>query len=76
MNINFNYYRKPKFNCDQIVSFIGGEGKITNIQRQDNCWAYIIEMTMGAKPDFGRIGAETTIVLAEQDISQADKKLN
>jgi hypothetical protein len=66
--MNINYYRKPKFDCDQTVSFIGGEGQIKSIQRQDARWSYIIEMSMGAKPDFGRIGAETTIVLEEQDI--------
>lgn len=65
---------KPKFNCHQTVSFIGGVGKIKKIQRQYSHWTYTIEMSMGAKPDFGRIGAETTIVLEEQDIYLSSKQ--
>ena len=61
-------FTQPKFSCNQIVCFIGGKGKIESIQPQDNCWTYIIKMTMGTKPDFGRVGAETTIILEEQDI--------
>lgn len=59
---------KPKFTPHQTVGFIGGMGKIKSIQQQDRRWVYTIEMNMGAEPDFGRVGAETTIVLAEQDI--------
>jgi hypothetical protein len=65
-----NCLSKPKFYPRQTVSFIGGVGKIKSIQRQDSRWAYTIEMTMGEKPDFGRVDEETTIVLEEQDISQ------
>jgi hypothetical protein len=59
---------KPKFAPNQIVCFIGGMGKIKSIQQQDSYWVYTIEMSLGAEPDFGRVGAETTIVLAEQDL--------
>lgn len=73
--MNISYYSKPKFDRHQTVRFIGGEGQIKSIQWQDNRWSYTIEMSMGAKPDFGRIGAETTIVLEEQDISQINNQL-
>jgi hypothetical protein len=43
-------------------------GKIKSLQQQDSRWVYTIEMSMGAEPDFGRVGAETTIILAEQDL--------
>lgn len=59
---------KPKFVPNQTVRFIGGMGKIKSIQQQDSRWVYTIKMSMGAEPDFGRVGAETTIVLAEQDV--------
>ena len=58
----------PQFDCHQTVRFFGGTGKIKNIQRQDICWIYYVEMSQGVEPDFGRLGAETTIVLEEQEI--------
>lgn len=70
--MNTNCISKHRFNLHQTVSFIGGLGKIKNIQLQDGRWTYTIEMSMGAKPDFSRVGAETTIVLEEQDIHQAE----
>jgi hypothetical protein len=62
---------KPTFAPNQTVRFIGGMGKIKSIQQQDSRWVYTIEMSMGAEPDFGRLGAETAIVLAEQDIRRS-----
>lgn len=66
--MSINLLTRPKFAPNQIVRFIGGMGKIRTIQQQDSRWVYTIEMSMGVEPDFGRVGAETTIVLAEQDI--------
>lgn len=66
--MSINLLTRPKFAPNQTVRFIGGIGKITSIQQQDSRWVYTIEMSMGVEPDFGRVGAETTIVLAEQDI--------
>jgi hypothetical protein len=63
---------KPKFTRNQTVGFIGGIGKIKNIQQQNNRWTYTIKMSMGAKPDFGRLGAETTILLEEHDLRRFD----
>ena len=47
---------------------MGGIGKIKSIQQQAICWTYHVEMSMGVEPDFGRVGAETTIVLEEQEL--------
>ncbi|MEO0014108.1 MAG: hypothetical protein RLZZ535_2497 [Cyanobacteriota bacterium] len=66
--MSINLLTRPKFAPNQIVRFIGGIGKIKSIQQQDSRWVYTIEMSMGVEPDFGRVGAETTIVLVEQDI--------
>ena len=68
-------WKKPKFHRHQKVRFVGGTGKIKSIQQQAICWTYNIEMNMGVEPDFGRVGAETTIVLEEQDISQVEMKV-
>ena len=62
--------KSPQFACHQTVRFFGGTGKIKNVQRQDISWIYHVEMSQGVEPDFGRIGAETTIVLEEHDIRQ------
>lgn len=74
--MSINCLDKPKFHLDQTVRFIGGIGSIENIQRQDNIWTYTIKMSMGEKPDFGRVGSETTILLEEQDIRQVDAHFN
>jgi hypothetical protein len=50
------------------VRFIGGVGKIKSFRSESNTWAYAVEMEMGAEPDFGRIGVQTTILLHEDDI--------
>lgn len=60
---------KPKFQPRQKVSFLGGTGQIKGCQREADTWIYTIEMSMGERPDFGRVGAETTIVLEEREIS-------
>lgn len=67
---------KPKFHQQQKVGFIGGTGKVKKLQREAGIWLYTVEMNMGLEPDFGRIGAETTIVLEEQDIRKVETNLN
>ncbi|WP_281063317.1 hypothetical protein [Leptolyngbya sp. Cla-17] len=31
-------------------------------------WTYLIEMTLGPEPNFGRVGAETMVLLSETDL--------
>jgi hypothetical protein len=50
------------------VRFLGGVGKIKSFRPESNTWTYAVKREMGAEPDFGRIGAETTIRLHEDDI--------
>ncbi|MBF2018448.1 MAG: hypothetical protein IGS23_25275 [Rivularia sp. T60_A2020_040] len=66
--MSVNCLTKPKFRQQQKVYFIGGTGTIKKLQKEVHTWIYIVEMNMGPEPDFGRVGAETTIVLEEQDI--------
>jgi len=51
-----------------MVRFAGGVGRIKSYSPEKHTWTYAVEMEMGAEPDFGRIGAETTILLHEEDI--------
>lgn len=66
--MSINCLEQPKFHRQQQVGFIGGTGEVKNFQREAGIWIYTVEMDMGLEPDFGRIGAETTIVLQEEDI--------
>ncbi|MGF1589843.1 MAG: hypothetical protein ACFCU7_11480 [Pleurocapsa sp.] len=76
-DMSINCLNQPKFKRNQIVSFVGGSGKVKSIQKRDDFWLYTIEMSQGAKPDFGRVGAETRIILEEEDIySQVNSQLN
>lgn len=66
--MSINCLSQPKFNPQQKVSFLGGSGEVKQLKREAGNWIYTVEMHMGLEPDFGRIGAETTIVLEEKDI--------
>ncbi|PSB15253.1 hypothetical protein C7B61_09945 [filamentous cyanobacterium CCP1] len=58
----------PKFCRGQSVCFIGGQGTIQSYQPEAGTWAYQVEMEMGLEPDFGRVGHETRVVLAEAEL--------
>jgi hypothetical protein len=66
--MNENLKTHPKWGKGLLVRFIGGIGKIKSYRPESNTWTYAVEMEMGTEPDFGRIGAETTIILYEDDI--------
>ncbi len=61
----------PSFCRAQQVSFLGGEGAVKSFKYETETWFYIIEMTPGPEPDFGRVGGETTILLSEADLDAA-----
>lgn len=65
-----NCLNKPKFDLEQMVRFLGGTGTIKSLHPEAKTWTYTVEMSMGLEPDFGRIGAETTIVLDEMEIQE------
>jgi hypothetical protein len=59
------------FNRDQWVRFLGGEGIIRNFKFEDNNWTYLVEMPLGVEPSFGRVGAETMVLLSETELRAA-----
>jgi hypothetical protein len=62
----------PQFRQGQQVRFIGGAGTIKSLRPDAGSWTYQVEMEMGPEPEMGRIGYETTIVLAEADMTIAE----
>ncbi|MEH2278879.1 MAG: hypothetical protein V7K40_29855 [Nostoc sp.] len=63
------FMKLPKFCNSQLVSFVGGEGIVRSYTPESGTWTYLIEMALGLEPDFGRVGAETMILLTEADLS-------
>ncbi|AVH70925.1 hypothetical protein [Nostoc sp. 'Lobaria pulmonaria (5183) cyanobiont'] len=58
----------PKFRNTQWVSFVGGEGIVRSYTPECGTWTYLIEMALELEPNFGRVGAETMILLTEADL--------
>jgi len=58
----------PVFQQSQLVRFMGGEGIVQRFRFDSGTWIYDIEMELGPEPLFGRVGAETTIVLNEEEL--------
>jgi hypothetical protein len=61
----------PSFDYAQKVNFVGGSGVIRSYQREAGTWNYLVEMELGPEPDFGRIGAEATVIISEADLDAA-----
>lgn len=61
----------PIFQQTQLVKFMGGEGIVQRFRFDSGTWMYDIEMVLGPEPLFGRVGAETTIVLNEEELCAA-----
>ena len=63
-----NLIKLPNFRRSQRVSFVGGEGIVRSHKHEGGSWHYVVEMELGTKPNFGRIGAETMVLLNETDL--------
>jgi hypothetical protein len=63
-----DFIQTRKFDQTQQVSFTGGEGIIKSFEYDAGEWVYLIEMPLGTKPDFGRIGAETRVLLSQAEL--------
>jgi hypothetical protein len=61
----------PTFYNNQRVKFIGGVGIVRRFQYEFGSWDYLVEMEMGQEPDFGRVGAETMVILKETELCPA-----
>jgi hypothetical protein len=59
------------FDRDQWVQFLGGEGIVRNFKFENENWTYLVEMPLGVAPNFGRIGAETMVLLSETELRAA-----
>jgi hypothetical protein len=59
------------FDRDQRVRFLGGEGIVRNFKFEAENWTYLVEMPLGTEPTFGRIGAETMVLLSETELRAA-----
>lgn len=60
--------KPPKFDKDQQVHFLGGNGIIKNCFMDSGIWAYAVEMELGPEPPIGRIGPEATVLLHQPEI--------
>jgi hypothetical protein len=61
----------PSSDRDQQVQFLGGEGIIRNFKFEAENWTYLVEMPLGSEPTFGRIGAETMVLISETELRAA-----
>lgn len=64
-------HKVNRFHHEQQVRFIGGEGVVRNVKFESGSWKYLIEMPLGVEPNFGRIGAETMVLLSETELRAA-----
>ena len=58
----------PQFSKGQAVTFLGGEGVVRSLKLDAGIWTYFVEMMQGPEPAFGRVGAETMILLHETEM--------
>lgn len=60
--------KQPLFCPMQQVNFVGGEGIVRSYKPNAGTWTYLVEMPLGLAPEFGRVGAETMVLLNEADL--------
>jgi hypothetical protein len=63
--------KKQTFERAQRVLFAGGEGIVRNFKFEAKHWTYLVEMPLGQEPEFGRVGAETMVLLSETELRAA-----
>lgn len=62
------------FHRHQQVSFVGGEGIVRSFKYEGGTWKYLVEMPLAPiMPKFGRIGAETIVLLDEVELDAIGK---
>jgi hypothetical protein len=57
-----------EFYSVQRVSVTDGEGITKSFEFDSGDSVYLVKMPLGSKPDFGRMGAETTILLSQEEL--------
>ena len=64
------FIKSRSFHRHQQVSFVGGEGIVRNSKYENGTWKYLVEMPLApVMPKFGRIGAETIVLLDEIELA-------
>ncbi len=59
------------FKLTQQVKFFGSEGIVRHVTFEAQHWTYLVEMPLGREPEFGRVGAETMVLLRETELRAA-----
>jgi hypothetical protein len=65
----FNSPLERLYEKNRKVSFVGGEGIVRSSNFEGGTWRYLVEMPQGKEPTFGRVGAETMVLLNERELS-------
>jgi hypothetical protein len=65
------FIKVHNFHPAQRVRFLGGEGIVRNLKFEAGSWTYLVEMEMGPEPKFGRVGAETMVLLNQKELRAA-----
>lgn len=63
--------KSHSFGLNRQVIFVGGEGIVRGVKFEDDTWKYLVEMPQGEEPVFGRVGAETMVLLCETELCAA-----
>lgn len=58
----------PSFCNNQRVKFTGGVGIVRRFQYEFGSWDCLVEIGAGQYPDFGRVGAQTMVILKETEL--------
>jgi hypothetical protein len=67
----FNSPLERLYEKNRKVSFVGGEGIVRSSSFEGGTWRYLVEMPQGKEPTFGRVGAETMVLLNERELRAA-----
>jgi hypothetical protein len=63
--------KSHSFGLNRQVRFVGGEGIVRGVKFEGDTWKYLVEMPQGKAPVFGRVGAETMVLLSETELRAA-----
>jgi hypothetical protein len=66
-----NYPLERLYEKNRKVNFLGGEGIVRSSSFEGGTWKYLVEMPQGKEPTFGRVGAETMVLLNERELRAA-----
>jgi hypothetical protein len=68
---SLNLRQEKLYQHNSKVSFLGGEGIVRSYNFEGGTWRYLVEMPQYTEPTFGRMGAETRVLLNETELRAA-----